>query len=269
LHSAGLALLTSVEEVVVVAEGTYYVPVNGRQTSTGGFSPGRAAGWLALLGTLVFMALTAYVSWNWLNAHIFSIGIQDAGQVTVNEAELLQRVQAFEIVTVKNTYDSRSHTEFKKRLNTGFTQVSLPGWIAGQELDVAAQVTVAAGVDLSQLGPQDIRVIQQGQDAVVVIRIPEAQVTSTEINAGSFDISTNAGVLTRFRRTIGLGERDVRDASVGMVTKVAQEQALRDGILAEATQEARSRLEAFLQSLPQSGPGQTTYLVELQPTPPR
>jgi len=189
--------------------------------------------------------------------------------VTVDEAELLERVQAFELVTVKDTYSSQSHTEFKKRLNAGFTKVSLPGWVAGQELDVSAEVTVAAGVDLSQVRPEDIQVIPQGRDAVVVIRIPEANITSTEINGETFDISTSAGVMTRFRRTIGLGEQDVRDPSVGVVTSLAREQAIRDGILAEATEEARRRLQEFLQSLPQTGPGQTTYLVELQPIAPR
>lgn len=256
-------------EVAAVAEETMYVPVNSRHLSGGGFSPWRAAGWLTLLGTLAVIGLTAYVGWGLLDKYLFSLGIEDAGQETVNEAELLAQVQAFELVTLKNTYDTESQTEFKQRLNAGITKIGLPGWVAGQELEVKAEVTVAAGVDLSQVRPEDIRVIQQGKDAVVVIRIPEADITSTEVNADTFDISTSAGLLTRFRRSIGLGERDVRDPSVGMVTDLAREQAIKDGIIAQATEEARARLQAFLQGLPQTGDGETTYLVELQPSAPR
>ena len=266
---SGTGLVGSIVEVAVVAEETMYVPVDSRHFSGGGFSPWRAAGWLMLLGTLAVMGLTAYVGWNLLDKYLFSVGIEDAGETTVDQAALLEQVQAFELVTLKNTYDTQSHTEFKQRLNAGITKIGLPGWVAGQELDVKAEVTVAAGVDLSLVRPEDIRVIQQGKDAVVVVRIPEANITSTEVNSETFDISTSAGLLTRFRRSIGLGEQDVRDPSVGMVTTLAREQAIRDGILGEATEEARARLQAFLQGLPQTGSGQTTYLIELQPSAPR
>ncbi|MGH2608907.1 MAG: DUF4230 domain-containing protein, partial [Tepidiformaceae bacterium] len=143
----------------------------------------------------------------------------------------------------------------------------LPGFIAGQELDVKATVIVAAGVDLSQVTPEDIEVIQNGDDSVIVVRIPQASVTSTEIDPHSFDISTSAGLLTHVRNTIGLPGKDVRDGALESVTALAREEALRSGITDEATRLAREQLQAFLQSLPQTGDTTTTYLVELQPTP--
>lgn len=231
------------------------------------FSPFRAAGWVALLGTIALFAFSGYVTWRWVDEHVLSMGIEDAGTTTTNTVDLVERIQAFELVTTKDTYDTRSNTDFKKRLNLGVTKVGLPGFVAGQELDVKAQVTVSAGVDLSQVRPEDVEVIQNGRDAVVIVRIPEAQITSTEVDPDSFDISTSAGLLTRVRSTIGLSERDVRDGALGAVMTLGREEALRSGILDEATLRAREQLQAFLQSMPQVGEGRITYRVELQPKP--
>jgi hypothetical protein len=231
------------------------------------FSPVRAAGWLTLLATAAFIAFGGYLTWRRADDHIFSLGIEDAGTTTVNHAELLERVQAFELVTTKDTFDTRSNKDFHKRLNLGLTKVGLPGFLAGQELDVEAQVTVAAGVDLSRVTADDLEVIQNGENAVVVVRIPEAQLTSTEVDPESFDIDTSAGLLTRVRTTVGFSERDVRDDALEEVTKLARESALEAGITDEATRLAREQLQAFLQSLPQTGDTNVTYLVELQPNP--
>lgn len=245
-----------------------YVPV-AMPAAAGGFSPLRAAGWLVLLGTIAMLLFGGYMTWRWVDDHLLSIGIEDAGTTTVNTTELVERVQAFEMVTMKDTFDTASNTDFKKRLNLGLTKVGLPGFVAGQELDVSARVTVAAGVDMSQVGPDDVRIVEQDGNNVVIIRIPQADITSTEIEADSFEISTSSGILTRLRRTVGLSERDVRDGAVGQVTSLARGEAIEAGILEEATREAQIRLQAFLQSLPQPEGANVTYVVEVQPFPDR
>lgn len=236
-------------------------------TASRAFSPFSAARWLVLLSTIALVAFSSYVTWRWVDTHVLSIGVEDAGTTTTNTVDLVERIRAFELVTTQDTYDTRSNTDFKKRLNLGVTKFALPGFVAGQELDVKAQVTVSAGVDLSQIRTEDIEVVQNGSDAVVIVRIPEAQIMSTEIDPDSFDISTSAGLLTRMRSTIGLGEHDVRDGAPGAVTTLGREEALRSGILDAATLAAREQLQAFLQSLPQVGEGHITYRVELQPRP--
>lgn len=226
------------------------------------FDPLRALGWVALLATLVTLAAGGYLTWRWADDHLFSLGIQDAGQAHVDSAALLERVHTLDLVTVRDTYDTHANTEFHKRLNAGLATFELPGWVAGQELDVHAKVTVSAGVDLSQVAPEDITVTAAGRDATVTIAIPEARVTSTEIDPSAFDITTHAGLLTRLRKTVGLGERDVRDQAVGAVTSVARDEALREGVLEAAGAEARARLQALLQSLPQPpGGAHVTYAV--------
>ena len=234
----------------------------GQPMVTGG--PLKAIG---LAGLLVLLVIGAVASWQWLDTRFFSIGIEDAGSTTVDQAVLLERVRAFELVTTKDTYDTQSNTDFHKRLNLGVKKFGLPGFLAGQELDVKADVTVSAGVDLAQIQPQDIEVISQGAGSVVVIRIPPAQITSTEINPDTFDISTDQGLFTRIQGTIGLGDKDVRDGAVGAVTSIAQEEALAGGLLTQAGLEAKARLQEFLQALPQAEGERTTYLVEFQAPP--
>jgi len=202
-------------------------------------------------------------TWRWFDS-FGGVGIENAGSTTVDQAELVERVRAFELVTTRDTYDTNSNTEFHKRLNLGITKMDLPGFVAGEELDVSAQVTVAAGVDLSGIQSEDIEIIEQAGGAVVLVRIPEAQIMGTEIGADSFDISTSQGLLDRIGSTVGLGGRDVRDGSVAAVTSIAQEEAVRGGLLDEARVAARDQLQAFLQGLPQPEGGSVTYRVEFQ-----
>lgn len=232
------------------------------EPASAGLGLGRPLARLLLIPAVLLTVIGGYVSWNWLDDHFFSIGLEDAGQTTVNEATLLESVRSFELVTRKDTFDTRSNTDFHQRLNLGVTKIGLPGFLAGQGLDVEADVTVSAGVDLSQVTASDIEVIQQGESAVVVVRIPEAQVTSTEIAPDSFDISTDKGLLNRLGGTVGLGGKDVRDGSVAAVADLAREEAISQGILERARADAREQLQAFLQSLPQPGEGTVTYLVE-------
>lgn len=244
-----------------MSQPVQYVPV---LRAAGGFSPGRAAGWLSLLGATLLLILGGFASWNWLDDHFFSIGLEDAGSTTVNQADLLERVHAFELITAKDTYDTSSNTDFHQRLNLGLTKFNLPGFVAGQELDVRAQVTVSAGVDMSQVTPEDIQVIQNGNGTVVVVRIPQAQVTSTEVDPQTFDISTGKGLINKLGSSVGLGGHDVRDGALEGVTSIAREEAVRGGLLNEASAEAKARLQAFLQSLPQAEGSHVTYLVEYQ-----
>ncbi len=236
----------------------------GPPVTTGG--PLRAIG---IAGLLVLLVVGAVATWQWLDSRFFSIGIEDAGSTTFDKAVLLERVRAFELVTTKDTFSTKSSTDFHKRLNLGVTKIGLPGFLAGQELDVRADVTVSAGVDLAQIKPQDIEVIKQGAGSVVVIRIPPAQITSTEINPDTFDISHSQGFVTRIGNTVGLRDKDVRDGAVAAVTIIAQEEALAGGLLTAAGLEAKTRLQAFLQSLPQGQGEQVTYLVEFQAPPAR
>ena len=248
-------------------EEIYYLPVNLAKTPVRAFSQSLLWRSIGPLGAVILVAFVAYLGWRWVDSNILSLGLEDAGEVTVDQAVLVEQIRAFELVTVKDTYDSRSRTDFQQRLNTGFTKIGLPGWVAGQELEVTANVTVSAGVDLAEIQPGDIEIVENGEDAVVIVRIPEARVTSTEIDAESFDISTSSGFLTKLRKRIGLNEPDVRDSAVSSVTLLAREQAIADGIVVRAQQEARTRLQAFLQGLPQAGPGHVTYLVEQQAAP--
>lgn len=224
----------------------------------------RSAGNVAGVVVLVFAVLGAFVAWRWVDGNLLGIGLEDAGQTTVDEAQLVERVKAFELVTTRDTYDTRSNTDFHKRLNLGVKTIGLPGFIAGEELDVKAQVEVAAGVDLAGITPEDIEIISNGDGSVVVVRIPQAQILSSQIDPDSFDISTGQGLLNRIGSSVGLGGKDVRDGAVGAVTSVAQDEAIRGGLLTEASVAAKEQLQAFLQSLPQGEGERVTYLVEFQ-----
>jgi hypothetical protein len=162
---------------------------------------------------------------------------------------------------VKHTYAGQAHLDADGVLNAGPKRVPLPGWMAGQELDVSGMVTVTAGVDLARVRPEDMEVTRRGKEVRVTIRVPAPQVLSSELVPATLDMSTRSGVLTKLRQSVGLERQDLRDRAADEVTRVARDTAVDEGILSDAARETERRLQAFLQSLPQPAGERVTYTV--------
>jgi len=222
---------------------------------------GRAGAWLVVVAVVALLGVGGTVAWRWVDGNVLHWGVEDGRTQAVNHAELLRQVQAFELATVKNTYAGRAHVDADKVLSAGPKRLTLPGWVAGQELDVRATVTVTAGVDLSRVGPEDMEITRRGKDVHVLIRVPAPEVLSTELVPNTLDMSTSSGIITRVRRSVGLAEQDLRDRAADEVTDVARTTAVEHGILDDAARETERRLQGFLQSLPQTGSERVTYTV--------
>lgn len=226
---------------------------------------GRAGVWFFALASLLLLVLSSVIAWRWLDNNILHWGVAEGTTTEVNHAELLERVRAFELATVKHTYGGQAHVDANKVLNAGPARVSLPSWVAGQKLDVTGKVIVTAGVDLSKVKPEDMTVTREGKDTRVTIRVPAPEILSAELVPNSLDMSTSSGVITRLGQSVGVNEKDLRDRAADQVVLVAKESALEQGILDDASYEAERRLRAFLQSLPQGGDGRVTYVIEVVP----
>lgn len=223
----------------------------------GGFSAGKAAAWIFLATSLLFLGLGAIITWRWVDGNFLHWGVVEGKEETVDGAVLLERVRAFELATVKHTYDTEARIEAQSILNAGPRRITLPGFIAGQTLDVEADVVITAGVDMASVQPEDMTITCQGKLCQVTIRVPAPEILSAEIVPNSLDMSTNEGLITR----LGIGEKDLRDRAADQVVLTAKEQAIRQGILIDAARESERRLQAFLQSIPQGSDLKITYVV--------
>jgi hypothetical protein len=221
---------------------------------------------LFTIAALLAMAFSAFAGWRWLNGNVLNLGLHDGDTTVVNQAQLLEKVRAFEIVTIKHTYQANAKLDASKDLNLGVTDFGLPSWLAGQKMDVNGKVTVAAGTDLSQLRKEDITVARQGDRTIVTLNVPAPRVFSAEPVANSIDIETSQGVLTRFRSRVGFSEKDLKDGALDRLISVAKDGAVKNGLLTDAQRETQWRLEGFLNSLP-VGDGRVTYVVHMQPAP--
>jgi hypothetical protein len=216
---------------------------------------------LSVVAVVALGGLGGILAWRWVDNTLLRWDVESRPVEVTNHAELLRQVQALELATVKRTYAGRAHVDSASVLRAGPKRLSLPGWLAGQELDVSGTVRVTAGVDLSRVRPQDIELTRRGNEVHILIRLPAAEVLSTELMPNTLDMSTSAGVLTRVRQRAGLEETDLRDRAADEVLRVARETAVDQGILADAAREAERRLQAFLQRLPQPGAERVTYSV--------
>lgn len=235
----------------------HYPPV----PASTGLTPAKIGGLIILLTSMLLLGLSGLVAFRWIDGNLLHWGVEDAGEARVNHAELLARVRAFELATVKHTYASEAHIDVNKAFAAGPARISLPGWLAGQKLDVKGNVIVTAGVDLAGVRPEDMELTREGKTAMVLIKLPAAQVLSTQIEPNTLDMSTSAGALTRIKTQLGLSEEDLRDRAADELVTVAEATAVRGGLLAEATRETEQRLAAFLQSLPQGGDEKVTYVI--------
>jgi hypothetical protein len=219
---------------------------------------------LFTIAALLAMAFSAFIGWRWFNGNVLSLGIHDGDTTVVNQALLLEKVRAFEIVSIKHTYQSNASINAAKDFNLGVTDVGMPSWLAGQKMQVNGKVQVTAGADLSQVKPEDIVVARQGKDVQVTIFLPSPQLLSAEPLANTVDIETSQGVLTRMRTRIGLSEKDLKDNALDRLIAVAKDGALKNGLLNDAQRETQWRLEGFLNSLPRTGDSHVTYIVKVR-----
>jgi hypothetical protein len=249
---------------VSLVDGVQYILVSPSQLKRGAsfslWAAIKGGVFVSVVGLLLF---SAWVAYRWADDNLLHWGIETTSVTETNTTELVARLQAFEVVTIKHQYDASTKIDVNKGLDAGPLSTGVPGWLAGQELKVRGQVQVAAGVDLSMLRPEDITVIDTDAGREVIVRVPAPFVTSTEIVSGSLDMDTSQGILTKVRTRVGLSERDLRDEAGDSISAAARSKALEDGLLAEASAEAKSRLEGFLNGLPQREGEHTVYRVEV------
>jgi hypothetical protein len=116
----------------------------------------------------------------------------------------------------------------------------VPDVLAGDSLTLFAVGDVIAGIDLSAIREQDLRV---ERDGALVMRLPQPRILVTRIdNQESKVLSRRTGVLRRSdpqleSRLRAYAEREVRN------------EALRKGILPLASRGAEAKLAGFLQKL--------------------
>jgi hypothetical protein len=115
----------------------------------------------------------------------------------------------------------------------------LPSSLAGDRILLIVHGDVTAGIDLAQLQPQDVSV----SGRTVSIHLPTAQVFSTRVDNGQTRVySRDTGAFSAPDPQL---ESDAR--------RIAEEQltaaAMKDGILDNATRNARANISTLLHSL--------------------
>ena len=151
----------------------------------------------------------------------------DTSQPTV--VEKIQRLQRLE--TVNYTMDKIVQGERQSQI--------FPAFLTGDKLLLITHGEVIAGVDLSHLKPEDVKI--QGKQ--VQVRLPDAQVLVTRLDSSKTRVySRVTGLLVAADPNL---ESEVRQQAEQQLTQ----SAMADGILGKASQNARVSVTALLQGL--------------------
>lgn len=114
------------------------------------------------------------------------------------------------------------------------------GFLFGDRLLLVAHGTVIAGVDLGQVGPEDVWLDDEGR---VYLRLPEAELfVATLDNETTYVYDRETGLLSQ-------GSVDLESEARRAAEEEIREAALEDGILEQARVNAENFLYRFLRSL--------------------
>ncbi len=113
------------------------------------------------------------------------------------------------------------------------------GFLFGDRLLFVAHGTVIAGIDMSRINPQDMRL----EDGVLYVQLPPAEVfIATLDNEKSYVYDRQTGILKR-------GEVDLETLARQAAEEEIRKAALEDGILQIARQNAEAYLARFFAAL--------------------
>ena len=201
-------------------------------TKRGGFGTTLA---LALLLVIVAVAvgigLARYGDRVPLLSPLLGEPTQTSGPVVVQGIQRLN-----ELATVKWT----SEVVITEEGSGGFFQRYLPQFLTGETVMLIASGEVTAGVNLDELGPEDVRV----EDNRVTIRLPEARILGTSLNEDETRLYQRDRGWLRLRGDDTLLEEARRDA----LDRIAIH-ARENGILEQAETNAEDSISAFVTSL--------------------
>jgi hypothetical protein len=220
----------------------------------------------SILASTALLLMGGVLAWRWTDQHLPHLGMNSAETQAVNRTELLRQIQAFQLITVEQTYSARTQQRVDQSFDLGSSHVALPDWLAGEQLTVQGQARVLAGVDLAQVRPEDIHVTGSGKHRSVQVNIPPAQVLSTELMPNTLRVSTTSGLLPLVEQAFGINDDQLRNRSADLLVQAGRQAAEQQGIDAAAGAAAQQRLAGFLQNLSADG-GQVSYTVSVKPMP--
>ena len=189
-----------------------------------------------VLGTLLGAVLTVFLIGLlvWMSAGIGLLGLLSMlrggrTQMNVGQPTVVRQIQQLQrLETVSYTMD--------KIISGERSNAYLPKFLAGDRLLLMVHGEVVGGINLTAVQPGDVLV--QGQN--VTVRLPMAEVFSTRIdNARTKVYSRDTGLFSSPDPNL---ESEVREAA----ERQLQQDALQDGILKIAAENAQSTISGML-----------------------
>lgn len=185
----------------------------------------------ALAGALGLAALTGWLAWRY--AMRSAARLTKASEESVDVSQVVTRVHDL----------ARLETAAMRVMHVGTTSQSyelIPNAIAGDQLTLVATGDVIAGVDLSQIHPEDVR---RDPDGTLVIHLPPPQIFITRLdNRETHVIARKTGLFRRADNGMEGRAREYAEAQV-------RNEAVRRGILDTAARNAEVKVGAFVHTL--------------------
>jgi hypothetical protein len=124
----------------------------------------------------------------------------------------------------------------------------LPDFVLGSRTLFVAKGSVDAGVDLSAIGPKDVKMSGDGTSATITL--PHAQVFDPELDVeNSYVYDRNEGILNRIGGVFSSGENYEHEAYVAADKKLAEAAAANSELARRAEENTATMLESLVRAL--------------------
>jgi hypothetical protein len=204
--------------------------------------------WALILGAAVFLMIVGGILFNSIQNSIsrqLSPLQEMTGNLSTQVAQVLHPTPTIlpDPVTIIHEIRSLARLETIKfsleKIITAETRQGAFEWLVGDRLIFVAHAEVIAGIDLGQLEQDDLKL----KNGVLYVQLPEPEVFLTDLdNEKSYVYDRETGIFTH-------GEVDLETLARREAEKEIEENAVEDGILELAQQNAEAFLDRLLRDL--------------------
>jgi len=204
--------------------------------------------WVLTLGAVVFLMIAGGILFNSIQNSIsrqLSPLQEMTGNLSTQVSQVLNPTPTIlpDPVTIIHEIRSLARLETIKfsleKIITAETRQGAFEWLVGDRLIFVAHAEVIAGIDLGKLEPDDLKI----KNGVLYVQLPEPEVFLTDLdNEKSYIYDRETGIFTH-------GEVDLETLARREAEKEIEENAVEDGILELAQQNAEAFLDRLFRDL--------------------
>lgn len=195
-----------------------------------------------LLTLLIGLAWGAVLLFLWYQQRYALTATRYVSSTTSSIITQLQETSKLTSMTMTVAQVIESRREFEALIPWFDIEAQIRRALFDDALIMTIEGVVNAGVDLSQIGSWDVVISTSGDERIATIFLPETEIFDVYLTENTKPFERSLGILSKGDATL---ETQMRNAAIQAI----KEQAIDQGILAQATESAKNTIAWLIRSI--------------------